>query len=118
MTHIGSDRTKFSSLGFVLHYHKLWTIIKTMFFNIKKINYLRDSGMFLYITFCLFAAVMVNADQHETEQFKVIPGGEEHVHTGSMVCFLCLQGYLFILRAHLNAASHMLLKVVLMKNGK
>merc|ERR1712131_201361 len=33
---------------------------------------------------CILFATVNAADQHETEQFKVIPGGEEHTHTGSM----------------------------------
>ena len=37
---------------------------------------------------CILFATVNAADQHETEQFKVIPGGEEHTHTGSMVSTL------------------------------
>ena len=49
-----------------------------------KIN---SSEIMIFSIACILFATANGADQHETEQFKVIPGGEEHTHTGSMVSF-------------------------------
>ena len=66
----------------VLHFN----IVLKAIFELGSSLEINDSEIMIFSIACLLFAVNA-ADQHETEQFKVIPGGEEHTHTGSMVRF-------------------------------
>ena len=61
-------------------------ILYYIIFELESLFQINDSEIMIFSIACILFAVNA-ADQHETEQFKVIPGGEEHTHTGSMVCF-------------------------------